>query len=198
MTGLAVRKGMNMMIALPPVAGLFASTLTTSIISLGILVAAAFFGWICYAIAKAAGYSGWPFFILGFFTAIVGVAITTIVYFVARHRNTVQRAAQREAAAPIPLGNVDTVEDNPLLTRQFPTQPPQGQQQAYPDVGQQAATASPGPVSPPASASAPCPNCAAPVPVGTSPCPNCGTNLKWPESTPPSTPPSTPTSGQWQ
>jgi len=165
---------------LTPVAA-FGGALGTTIVCGAMLVIAAFFGWICAAIAKSAGYSGWPFFILGFFTAIVGVIITTIVYYVARHRNTVQRAAQREAAGPIPLGNVYTAEDNPLLTQQQPAQPPQGQ-----PYSQQPAVASPGSDSPPAGASAPCPNCAAPVRVGASPCPGCGTNLKWPEPAPPS------------
>ena len=184
-----MRKGITMTIAfLPPIASIFASTLTTSIVSLGILVVAAFFGWICYAIAKSAGFSGWPFFILGFFTALVGVVITTIVYFVTRHRNTVRRAAQREAAGPIPLGNVYTAEDNPLLTQQLPAQPAQGQQ-----YGQQPA-APPVPGAAPAQASAPCPNCGAPVLAGASPCPHCGTALKWPESAPPSSPPS----GEWK
>ena len=179
---------------LAPVAA-FGGTFGTTIVCGAVLVIAAFFGWICYAIAKSAGFNGWPFFILGFFTAIVGVIITTIVYYIARHKNATLRAAQREAAGPIPLGNVySAAEDNPLLTQQWPGQPPQGQpygqqQEAYPGAGQQPAAPPPGTNSPPAGASAPCPNCGAPVPVGVSPCPTCGTSLKWPEPGP--------SSGQW-
>jgi hypothetical protein len=174
---------------LVPTASFFASTVTTSIISAGIVVLMFFFGWICYAIAKAAGVTAWPFFILGFFTSIVGVIITTILYYVGRHRDKTLRAAQRDAAGPIPLENQWTAEDGLMSTPHPHVEPqpaqPSPRQQAAPQVTQQPAAAPPVPDAPPAGATAACPNCQAQVPAGATPCPNCGTPLQWPGNVPP-------------
>jgi Na+/melibiose symporter-like transporter len=88
------------------------SMLAKIIVIAGCVIAAAFFGWICAAIGKKAGYRGTYFFILGFFTGVIGIVITTIIYFVAKRK--ARRDWESRQVSPAYSG----IEDNPALTYQ--------------------------------------------------------------------------------
>ncbi|MFH1151054.1 MAG: zinc ribbon domain-containing protein [Actinomycetota bacterium] len=131
--------------------GLTGSFLTRLILGMGMVIAAVVFGWMCYALAKTAGYQSIGFFLLGslagpialgiallmdeeqyflvgFLASPLGLVPVILVYLYAKHR----RVQTRKYGGP--AETYYALDENPLLSPQQHDASP-GDRQVYAEPG---------------------------------------------------------------